>query len=180
MLNNFFWSCFHRKIHENTLNNFFWSWFHVKFMKITKFFSCLCSNFCDISKSKLCGWLWHFWFEATYHSSTDWTLTVTWHIDWVTLLNKLVIQDKLILFATTGWPKSKVATSNGCNSESMHFRPYVGKAKMCLGGVSLFWEIVNKQLKIVNKQLKNENKLRHAKRILALPTRGQKCLCTEL
>ena len=38
----------------------------------------------------------------------------------------------------TGWPKSKVATLNGCNSESMHFWPYVDKAKMGLGGVSLF------------------------------------------
>ena len=40
---------------------------------------------------------------------------------------------------------------------------YVGKAKMCLGGVSLFWEIVNKQLKI-------KDKLTPAKHILALPT----------
>ena len=36
---------------------------------------------------------------------------------------------------------------------------------MCLGGVSLIWKIVNKQLKIVNKQLGIENKLRHAKRM---------------
>ena len=41
---------------------------------------------------------------------------------------------------------------------------------MCLGGVSLIWKIVNKQLKIVNKQLKAENKLTPLKHILALPT----------
>ena len=41
---------------------------------------------------------------------------------------------------------------------------------MCLGGVSLIWKIVNKQLKIVNKQLKTENKLTPLKHILALPT----------
>ena len=41
---------------------------------------------------------------------------------------------------------------------------------MCLGGVSLIWKIVNKQLKIVNKQLKTENKLTPPKHILALPT----------
>ena len=38
----------------------------------------------------------------------------------------------------TGWPKSKVATSNGCNSKSMHFWPYVGKAKMGLRSGSFF------------------------------------------
>jgi len=35
---------------------------------------------------------------------------------------------------------------------------------------SLFLEILNKQLKILNKQVKNQNKLGHAKRILASPT----------
>ena len=39
----------------------------------------------------------------------------------------------------TGWPKSKFANSNGCNSLDKHFWPHVGKAKMCLAGVSLFW-----------------------------------------
>ena len=70
----------------------------------------------------------------------------------------------------TGWPKSKFEICFGYNSECMHFWPYIGKAKMCLGVVSLFWEIVNKQLKIVNKQLKTENKLTPLKHILALPT----------
>ena len=51
----------------------------------------------------------------------------------------------------TGWPKSKFEICFGYNSENMHFWPCVGKAKMCLGGVGLFWKIVNKQLKIVNK-----------------------------
>ena len=51
---------------------------------------------------------------------------------------------------------------------------------MCLGGVSLFLKIVNKQLKIVNKQLKNQNKLKPSKHILALTTWGQKRLFTEL
>ena len=37
----------------------------------------------------------------------------------------------------TGWPKSKFANSNGYNSVNMHFWPHVGKAKMCLGVVSL-------------------------------------------
>ena len=44
---------------------------------------------------------------------------------------------------------------------------------MCLGGVSLIW-------KIVNKQLKNQDKLIPLKHILALPTYGQKCLFSEL
>ena len=70
----------------------------------------------------------------------------------------------------TGWPKSKFEICFGYNSENMSVWPYVGKAKMCLGGESLFWKIVNKQLKIVNKQLKNENKLSAPKHILALPT----------
>ena len=37
----------------------------------------------------------------------------------------------------TGWPKSKFANSNGYNFVNMHFWPHVGKAKMCLGVVSL-------------------------------------------
>ena len=37
----------------------------------------------------------------------------------------------------------------------MHFWPHVGKAKMCFGGLHLFFKIVNKQLKIVSKQLKH-------------------------
>ena len=38
---------------------------------------------------------------------------------------------------TTGWPKLKFDNSNGYNSQSVHFWPNVGKAKMCLGGPSL-------------------------------------------
>ena len=64
---------------------------------------------------------------------------------------------------STGWPKSKFANLNGYNSENMHFWPHVGKAKMCFGGLHLFF-------KIVNKQLKTENKCRPPKHILALPT----------
>ena len=41
--------------------------------------------------------------------------------------------------------------------------PMFVKAKMCFGGLHLFW-------KIVNKQLKNENKWRPPKHILALTT----------
>ena len=44
-----------RKICENTLNNFFWSWFHVKFVKIKKFHSCLCSNFREITNLDYVG-----------------------------------------------------------------------------------------------------------------------------
>ena len=44
----------------------------------------------------------------------------------------------------TGWPKPKFEICFGYNSENMRFWPYVGKAKMCLGGESLFWKIVNK------------------------------------
>ena len=83
-------------------------------------------------------------------------------------------------FQCTGWPKSKFANSNGYNSENIHFWPHVGKAKVGLGCLSLFLEIVNKQLKIVNKQLKIQNKLRHPKHILALPTWGQKLIFPEL
>ena len=47
----------------------------------------------------------------------------------------------------------------------MHFDPILVKAKMRFGGVSLFYEIVNKQLK-------NQNKLTPTKHILALPIWG--------
>ena len=40
--------------------------------------------------------------------------------------------------AHTGWPKSKFLISNGYNSETKHFRPHVGKAKMRLRGGSFF------------------------------------------
>jgi len=40
--------------------------------------------------------------------------------------------------STTGWPKSKFEICIGYNSENVRFWPYVGKAKMCLGSVSLF------------------------------------------
>ena len=49
---------------------------------------------------------------------------------------------------TTGWPTSKFEMSFGCNSETVHFWPYVCKAKMRLRGVQFFWKIVNKQLRI--------------------------------
>ena len=65
----------------------------------------------------------------------------------------------------TGWPKSKLFISNGCNSESMHFWPYVGKVKMGLRGGSFFWKFVNKQLKNVNKFSKIDKNCH-----LALPT----------
>ena len=42
------------------------------------------------------------------------------------------------LGASTGWPKSKLFISNGCNSETKHFWPYVGKAKTLLRGGSFF------------------------------------------
>ena len=80
----------------------------------------------------------------------------------------------------TGWPKSKFEMSFGYNSETMHFWPYVGKAKMRLRSVQFFWQIVNKQLKIVNKQLKIKKNWTPLKRILALPTWGQKCIVSEL
>ena len=39
----------------------------------------------------------------------------------------------------TGWPKSKFEMSFGNNSETMHFWPHVGKAKMRLRGIQFFW-----------------------------------------
>ena len=80
----------------------------------------------------------------------------------------------------TGWPKSKFATSNGYNSRNMHFWPYVGKAKMCFEGLSLFWffsclfTIFSCLFTIF------QNKLRPFKRTLALPTWGQKSIFSEL
>ena len=71
---------------------------------------------------------------------------------------------------TTGWPKSKFEICFGFNSENMCFWPYVGKAKMCLGGESLFlffsclFTIFNCLFTIFSK------KLTVLKRILALPT----------
>ena len=46
--------------------------------------------------------------------------------------------EKLVLFDITGWPKSIFEMSFGYNSETMHFWPHVGKAKMCLRGVQFF------------------------------------------
>ena len=51
---------------------------------------------------------------------------------------------------------------------------------MCFGCLRLLLKIVNKQLTIVDKQLKNQNKCRHPKHILALPTCGQKFILSEL
>ena len=56
-----------------------------------------------------------------------------------------------------------MAKSNGYNSENVYVLPYVGKAKMRLRRLTIFW-------KIVNKQLKNVNKFRPSKRTLAIPT----------
>ena len=54
----------------------------------------------------------------------------------------------------TGWPKSKIAKSNGYNSENMHRWPNVGKGEMLLASISLFYQILNKQLeKLINIQL---------------------------
>ena len=80
----------------------------------------------------------------------------------------------------TGWPKSKFVISPGCNSETMHFWTHVGKAKMCLRGVHLFWffscMFTFFQLIVYNFQ----NKCTPFKRILALPTWVQKCIVSEL
>ena len=76
----------------------------------------------------------------------------------------------------TGWPKSKVAISNSCNSSNVHIWPTIGKAKMCFKSGGFFLKIVNKQLKIVNKQLKTEKNPPLLKHILALPMIGQICL----
>ena len=38
----------------------------------------------------------------------------------------------------TGWPKSKFLILNDYNSETKHFWPHVGKAKMGLRGGSFF------------------------------------------
>ena len=62
----------------------------------------------------------------------------------------------------TGWPKSKFEVCFGYNSENMHFWPYVGKAKMCLGGESLVWKNC--------KQTPENCKQTADKHILALPT----------
>ena len=66
-----------------------------------------------------------------------------------------------------------MAKSNGYNSENVYVLPHVGKAKMRLRGITIFGEIVNKQLK-------NVNKLRPPKRTLAIPTWGQKCTFSKL
>ena len=69
----------------------------------------------------------------------------------------------------TGWPKSKFAISNGYNSENMHFRPHVGKAKMCFGGLHLF-SFFSCLFTIF------KNKWRPPKHNLAFPTWPQKFL----
>ena len=51
--------------------------------------------------------------------------------------------------------------------------PILVKPKLFLACLSLF-------SKIVNKQVRNQNKLRHPKHILALPTWGQKRVFSEL
>ena len=67
------------------------------------------------------------------------------------------------------------------NSENMHFRPNVGKAKICT-----FWmhpfilKIVNKRLKNYKQTAENQNKWTPLKHILALPTWGKKCIFSEL
>ena len=70
-----------------------------------------------------------------------------------------------------------VTKVNGCNTETVHIWPIVGKAKMCLRGGRLFWKIVNKQLKNVNKCPKTQKNLPPLKHILALLTWGQ--ICTD-
>ena len=45
----------------------------------------------------------------------------------------------------TGWLKSKLPFTKGYNSESRHFWPHVGNAKMHLReGEGFIWKIVNK------------------------------------
>ena len=72
--------------------------------------------------------------------------------------------------AFTGWPKSKVATSNGCNSESMHFWPMLVKPKTRLRGGSfflIFKNLVTIQLFVYNF---SKRKMPPFKPILALLT----------
>ena len=75
----------------------------------------------------------------------------------------------------------KFLISNGCNSETNHLWPYVGKAKMRLRGGSFFFNfqkiVYIFQLFVYNFSKK---KLRPLKHILALPTWGQKCLVLEV
>ena len=69
---------------------------------------------------------------------------------------------------TIGWPKSKVANSNGYNYENMHIWSQVGKTKMCFACPSLFgffsclFTIFSCLFTI------SRNKLGHTKHILAL------------
>ena len=59
------------------------------------------------------------------------------------ILNR-VVQSTLVVSwfpnCATGWPKSKLPFSKGYYSETKHFWPHVGKAKMRLRGGSFFLE----------------------------------------
>ena len=69
----------------------------------------------------------------------------------------------------------KITKVKDCSSETLHIWPYVCKAKMCLGGGSLFEKIVNNQLKNVNKDEDKRTIQLSLKHNLVLPTWGQKC-----
>ena len=62
----------------------------------------------------------------------------------------------MMLTIITGCPRSKFAISNGFSSKSVHVRPQVGKAKMCLRdihfrGQNFIFEKKLKKIKIVVK-----------------------------
>ena len=84
------------------------------------------------------------------------------------------------VYLATGCPKSKSGISNCSASETTHFWPHVGKAKLCFGGLHLFWffsclfTIFSCLFTIF------KNKWRPPKHILALPTWVQKCIFSEL
>ena len=97
----------------------------------TPSYCCCLAKFYHKGHIFLCYKLCHdfcFWnsFCWTWRSNNN-TLTIPYDFLNLRITEKLPIRN-------WGWPKSKVATSNGCDSESKHFWPYVGKVKMGLRG----------------------------------------------
>ena len=74
----------------------------------------------------------------------------------------------------TGWPKSKFEISFGYISETMHFWPIVGKAKMRFRGVYLFWffsslfTIFKINVRLSNRLSQKNKKFEYQKSLLTL------------
>ena len=80
------------------------------------------------------------------------------------------------IITSTGWPKSKFEICFGYNSENKHFWHYVGKAKMGLTAVSFFLKNCKQTAEKCKQIFENWKKLIALKPILALPTKGHKCI----